>query len=165
MNEQQIGEAIAVILAVSIVLGRILGPVVMYLTESIKATGLIPDGYAGILNMVLSVLLAIPLMILADGLTPTNQPTWVLVMLGAVSGAVAASDAVRSYKAVGDVNTKGAATTIVQNAPDQQTGVQIGADDAGRKVQVNQEPQGLRVRQEASPQRRVVGGGSQAQGR
>lgn len=126
MDTSALAEAIGIVLGVSMILGRIVGPVVMYLVDAIKGTGLIPSGYAGILGIVLSVLLAVPAMVLVDGLTPSNQPTWVLLLLGAFAGLVIAADAVKEYKAAGDVNTGASQPTIIQHQPE--PGVVIEGD-------------------------------------
>lgn len=102
---QSVAVALAAIVAVSLALSQALGGLLTYLTEAIKSTGKVPDGYAGVVALVLGVILGATLGVLANSMATQSYGWGTMLGLGAFAGAIVAAGAVKSYKAMGDVNT------------------------------------------------------------
>lgn len=100
------GAVLAAIVTVSLALTQAIGPLVMYLTEAIKATGKIRDGWSGLVALIVGVAIGSALGWLTDAFANESYGTWAMVGLGAFAGAMMAAGAVKTYKAVGEVNTK-----------------------------------------------------------
>lgn len=102
---QSIAVVLAAVVAVSLTLSQVLGGLLVYLTEAIKATGKVRDGWAGVVSLILGVLLGVALAGLADMMSPENTYSLgAMLLLGAFAGALMAAGAVKTYKAMGDVN-------------------------------------------------------------
>lgn len=111
--DQDAAKNLAVVLAavvgVSLALVQAVGPLLVYLTEAVKATGRIREGYSGIVALVLGIGLGASLGWLTDSLaTDERVGTSTMVGLGAFGGALMAAGAIKTYKAMGDVNTQAA---------------------------------------------------------
>src|SRR6478736_2156028 len=111
--------ALAAIVGISLALTQAMGGLLVYLTEAIKATGKVKAGYAGIVTLLLGMALGGAL----GGLTEVmvNGDTygfWTMVALGVFGGALMAAGAVKTYKAMGEVNTKATADAIIVTGSD-----------------------------------------------
>ena len=137
-SAENAAAVIGLIVGISLALGKAFGATIMHLVEAIKATKLIREGYSGLITIAIGVLFGMALGVLVDAIAEDTFPVSVWLLLGAFAGLNMSADAMTNYKAAGDINVKQTApTTIVQNAPDQTTGVvvQEGAEHA---VQVGQ---------------------------
>lgn len=107
--DQQAAENIAVVVgivvAVSLALTQAVGGLVTYLVEAVKGTGLVKDGYSGVVAIVIGMLLGMGLTGLADGMAEESYSLGTLLLLGAFAGALMAAGSVKTFKAMGDVNT------------------------------------------------------------
>jgi hypothetical protein len=102
---QSLGIVLAAIVAASLALSQAVGPLLVYLTEAVKATGKVKDGYAGMVTLVLGMVIGGALGGLSDAIADESYGFGVMVALGVFAGALMAAGAVSSYKAMGDVNT------------------------------------------------------------
>jgi hypothetical protein len=109
--DQQAAENIAVVVgivvAVSLALTQAMGGLVTYLVEAIKGTGKVKDGYSGIVAILIGMLLGMGLTGLADGMADEGYSLGTMLLLGAFAGALMAAGSVKTFKAMGDINTDG----------------------------------------------------------
>lgn len=114
---ENLGIVLAAIVGVSLALTQAVGPLLVYLTEAIKRTGKVKDGYAGVVTLVLGMVLGGALGGLTDAMSEADSYGFgTMVALGVFGGALMAAGAVKTYKAMGDVNTKTA--TLKMDASD-----------------------------------------------
>lgn len=106
--DQALAEAIGLVVAVSLALTQALGGLVTYIVEAIKQTKRVPEGYSGIVALVVSMVLGMALAMLGALMAPGSYGFGALVLLGAFAGALMAAGAIKTYKAMGEVNTKAA---------------------------------------------------------
>jgi hypothetical protein len=109
---ENIAGVLALIVGVSLALSTALGPLVTYLVEAVKATGLVKDGYAGLVSVAVGMLLGIGLTALTDMLASEPYSLGVMVLLGAFVGAIVGAGGISQYKASGSVNTKNDRTDL-----------------------------------------------------
>ena len=102
---EQIALVVGVVVAVSLALSQALGGMLTYLTEAIKATGHVPEGYGGIVAMALGILLGMALGGLSDLMAEDSYGMGTMLLLGAFAGALVAANSVKTFKAMGEVNT------------------------------------------------------------
>jgi pimeloyl-ACP methyl ester carboxylesterase len=107
------GQVLAVIVTVSLALTQAIGPLVMYITEAIKATGKVKEGWSGLVALVVGVSLGAGLGWLTDAFAAENYDRWSLVGVGAFAGALMAAGAIKTYKAVSQVNVQATPAVVI----------------------------------------------------
>jgi len=110
---ENMGQVLAIIVTVSLALMQAVGPLVMYITEAIKATGKVKDGWSGLVALIVGIAIGAGLGGLTDALAAESYDRWALVGVGAFAGALMAAGAIKTYKAVGEVNTKATPTVVL----------------------------------------------------
>lgn len=103
---ENIATVLASIVAVSLVLTQVLGGLVVYLVEAIKATGKVKEGYSGLVALVVGMGLGMGLGGLTDRMADDGFSLTTMLLMGAFAGALMAAGAVKTYKAMGEVNPK-----------------------------------------------------------
>lgn len=115
----QINDQIATLLAAIIALGLALragvGPVVMYLTEAIKDAFKLPDGWGGLMSVIVGIIVGVTLGGLSAAVT-TDSDIGVFMAFGALGGLFMAAGAIETHKAAGQVNPEAGAAVNVESA-------------------------------------------------
>ena len=101
---EELAKVAGIIVAVSLVLVQVLGGLLMYLVEALKATGKIKEGWSGLIAIVLGIGLGMGLAAITDSLVDNSPGMGPMLAIGAFAGAMMAAGAVKTFKAVGDVN-------------------------------------------------------------
>lgn len=102
---ENIASVLAMIVGVALALSTALGALVTYLVEAIKATGLVKDGYSGLVAIAVGMLLGMGLTSLTDLMAAEPYSIGVMILLGAFVGAIVGAGGISQYKASGSVNT------------------------------------------------------------
>lgn len=102
---ENMAAVIAVIVGFSLALSQALGGLLTYLVEAIKATGRIRDGYSGLVAIVLGVVLGVGLGALVNAMADEPYDLLTMLLVGAFAGALMAAGSVKTFKAMGAVNT------------------------------------------------------------
>jgi len=110
---QEMAKVAGIIVAASLVLSQVLGGVLAYLVESIKATGKVKDGWSGLLTLIMGTGLGILLAVTTDLLADNSPGIAQMVALGAFAGLLMSAGAIKTYKAMGEMNP----TQIVEVEP------------------------------------------------
>lgn len=111
MIDEQIGAALAAIIALGLALKAGVGPVVMYLTEAIKDAIQPPPGWGGLISVITGVGLGAAIGALAALITEDSS-LGTFIAFGAVGGLFMASGAIESHKAAASVNTSASAAIV-----------------------------------------------------
>lgn len=107
---ENMAAVIAVIVGFSLALSQALGGLLTYLVEAIKATGKIRDGYSGLVAIGLGILLGVGLGALVNAMADEPYDLLTMLLVGAFAGALMAAGSVKTFKAMGAVNTMPAYT-------------------------------------------------------
>lgn len=130
---ENLGIVLAAIVGVSLALTQAVGPLLVYLTEAIKSTGKVKDGYAGVVTLILGMVIGGALGGLTDAMSEADSYSFsTMVALGVFGGALMAAGAVKTYKAMGDVNAK--TGTLVVDSSALQLSNQSSDDDVEHAV-------------------------------
>lgn len=105
---QNIAVVVGLIVAFSLALTQAMGGLLTYLVEAVKATGLIKDGWSGVVAIVCGILMGTALAALADGMAVEPYGLRIMLLVGAFAGALMAAGSIKTFKAMGSVNTSAA---------------------------------------------------------
>ena len=99
MDAEQIGITVGLVVAASLALQTALGPAMASIVEAIKATGRAPEGYAGLVSLVIGTGLGAAAGLLACAQSQQFNPLWIGV--GAFAGLIGlGAGGVRSHLVV-----------------------------------------------------------------
>jgi hypothetical protein len=105
---QNLALVIGIIVAFSLALTQAMGGLLTYLVEAIKATGKVAEGWAGVVAIFLGILIGGVLAAIADGLAEEPYGLGTMLMVGGFAGALMAAGSIKTFKAMGQVNTSAA---------------------------------------------------------
>lgn len=120
---ENIASVLAMIVGVALALSTALGSLVTYLVEAVKATGLIKDGYAGLVAIGVGIALGMGLTGLTDLLASEPYSLGTMLLLGAFVGAIVGAGGISQYKASAMVNTDPAYTEGLADGKAEQTNI------------------------------------------
>jgi hypothetical protein len=152
LEVESMAMALGAIITVSLALTQALGGLLMYLVEAIKATGKVREGWAGIVALIMGMVLGGALGGLTDAVADESMSVGTLMGLGAFGGALMAAGAIKTYKAVGEVN-QGATITLTPTVDDTELETAYGPETAINAETAWQTEQALYDMPEATPQR------------
>lgn len=101
---EELAKVAGLLVAASLVLVQVLGGLLMYLVDALKATGKVKDGYSGLVAIVLGIFLGMGLAAITETMVDNSPGMVQMLAIGAFAGALMAAGAVKTYKAVGEVN-------------------------------------------------------------